>query len=487
MILASFIFFLTVFFAIGMSAVLRNRQTIGDYYIASRSVSPLFVGLSAVATNNSGYMFIGIMGFTYVTGLSVFWLLFGWIAGDFLTSLYIHRNLRVESASKDELTFAGAIAHWGGRNFQIARLMIALIALVFLSIYAASQLNAGGKALEALFGLPAATGAVLVAVMVAFYCMAGGIRASIWTDVAQSFVMLVSMGILAITAVVVSGGLSATYTQLAAVPNYLDLFPYRDLAFAGSSFWFLGALLFVIGWMFSGFCVVGQPHVMIRFMAMRDVGEFNAARGWYYSFYILFGLLTISVGLLTRIHLPEISGLDIDPELVLPMMALNLLPGVLVGLMLAGVFAATMSTTDSLVLSCSSALTHDLLPRRFDTTFQVKLTTLGITLFSLGLAWYAQVYGGATVFTLTQFAWAGMGAAFGPILLLLSLKQKMTEPQALAMMVSGIFVVIMWRVLELPMGMFHEGVAGISTAFIVWALVGLLPTNGTQTQLAASE
>ena len=485
MILASFIFFLTVFFAIGMSAVLRNRRTIGDYYIASRSVSPLFVGLSAVATNNSGYMFIGIMGFTYVTGLSVFWLLFGWIAGDFLTSLYIHRNLRVESASKDELTFAGAIAHWGGRNFKIVRLMIALIALVFLSIYAASQLNAGGKALEALFGLPAATGAVLVAVMVAFYCMAGGIRASIWTDVAQSFVMLVSMGVLAITAVVVLGGLSATYTQLAAVPNYLDWFPYRDLAFAGSSFWFLGALLFVIGWMFSGFCVVGQPHVMIRFMAMRDVGEFNAARGWYYSFYILFGLLTVSVGLLTKVHLPDMSGLD--PELVLPMMALNLLPGVLVGLMLAGVFAATMSTTDSLVLSCSSALTHDLLPRRFDTTFQVKLTTLGITLFSLGLAWYAQVYGGATVFTLTQFAWAGMGAAFGPILLLLALKQKMTEPQALSMMVSGIFVVIMYRVLELPTGMFYEGIAGISTAFIVWALFVHLPTNDTQTQLAASK
>ncbi len=476
MILASFIFFLAVFFAIGMSAVLKTRRTVGDYYLASRSVPPFFVGLSAVATNNSGYMFIGIMGFIYGAGLSVFWLIFGWIAGDFLTSLYIHRNLRVSSVDNHELTFAGAIARWGGRNFQLVRRVIALVALVFLSIYAAAQLNAGGKALEALFGLPVVSGAVLVAVMVAFYCMAGGIRASIWTDAAQSFVMLLSMGFLAITAIAASGGVSATLAQLEAVPGYLEWFPYEDLPFAGGSFVFIGPLLFIVGWMFSGFCVAGQPHVMIRFMAMREAGELNAARAWYYGFYILFALLALLVGLLAKIHLPDISGMD--PELVLPTMALQLLPAILVGLILAGVFAATMSTTDSLVLSCSAALTHDLFPQRFKSTFHVKLVTLAVTLFSLSLAWYAQVFGGATVFTLTQFAWAGMGAAFGPLLLLLSLKQKMTEPQAIAMMVSGLSVVILWRVAELPSGMFHEGVAGISTAFIVWALVGLLPSNG---------
>lgn len=473
MILGSFVFFLVIFFIIGISSSLVAQRTAGDYYLASRTASPIFVGLSAMSTNNSGYMFIGLMGYTYIVGLDIVWLLFGWIVGDFFTSFFIHRKLQQISERRGALTFAQAISQWSNSvasgNFAFIRLLIALISIVFLSIYAAAQLNAGGKSFEALFDFPQVWGAFLVAVMVAVYCFAGGIRASMWTDVAQTMVMLFSMAILAIVAITATGGLAASYAALAAIPNYLDLFPYDNLPFSSSAFSFIGAPLFIFGWLVSGFCAAGQPHIMVRFMTMQNSTQFTAVRWWYYGFYTLFAFFAVIVGLMTRIHLPDIGTMD--AELVLPTMARNLLPEIIVGAMLAGIFAAIMSTADSLLLSCSSALTHDLMPEKFETPLEMKLATLGMTGFAFGVAWYAISAGGQNVFTLVQFAWAGMGAAFGPLLLLLSLGKKIKPTLAFTMIITGLVVVIGWRQLDLPLNMFNDGVAGVIASFFVWVFL----------------
>lgn len=418
-------------------------------------------------------MFIGLMGYTYIVGLDIVWLLFGWIVGDFLTSFFIHRKLRKISEDSGALTFAQAIAEWSSNaasgNFAFIRLLIATISIVFLSIYAAAQLNAGGKSFEALFDFPQVWGAFLAAIMVAVYCFAGGIRASMWTDVAQTMVMLFSMSALAIVTITSAGGIAASYAALAAVPNYLDLFPYDNLPLSNSSFSFIGAPLFVFGWLVSGFCTAGQPHIMVRFMTMKDSEQITTVRWWYYSFYTLFACFAVIVGLMTRIHLPDIGTMD--AELVLPTMARNLLPEIIVGAMLAGIFAAIMSTADSLLLSCSSALTHDLMPEKFETPAKMKLATLGITGVAFGIAWYAIYTGGQNVFTLIQFAWAGMGAAFGPLLLLLSLGKKIQPSLAFAMIITGLGVVIGWRQLGLVLNMFNDGVAGVIAAFFVWGVV----------------
>ena len=467
MVLGSFIFFLAMFFLIGMSSSLKNRHNSEDYYLASRDVSPILVGLSAMSTNNSGYMFIGFMGFAYQTGFSVVWLIFGWIWGDFLTSLFVHRHLRRISQQKGRLTFASALASWQGEILPYMRLAIALISLIFLSIYAAAQINAGGKALEALFGLSSLWGALLVAVMIAFYCVAGGIRASLWTDLAQTFTMMGAMMVLAIAALIAQGGVGASYEALSAYDGFLHWFPYSELPFGLSQYWIAGALMFIFGWLISGFCAAGQPHIMVRFMTMRSEKDLVAVRFWYYGFYALFGILAIIVGLLTKLQNFDVLA---DPEMVLPKMASQLLPDILVGLMLAGLFAAIMSTADSLILSCSSALTHDIFPKRFETIKEMKMATLGVTLFALLVASYAIVVGGANVFRITQFAWAGMGAGFGPLLLLLALGQKISEKQALTMMAVGLAVVIGWNLAGLPRNLFTDGVMGVGASFLVWAL-----------------
>lgn len=472
MILTSFIVFLALVLAIGVSSMLRSRRTTSDYYLCSRSVHPSLVGLSAVATNNSGYMFIGVIGFTYATGLPAIWLMVGWIIGDLLASLAVHRELRVATEKTGQLTFAGVIGRWGGREFFWVRVLAALLTIVFLGAYAAAQFSAGGKALQSLFGWDLRSGALMVAVVVAAYCLAGGLRASIWTDAAQSFIMLVSMGLLLVTAVQGLGGVEAAYARLNAIPQFMDWFP-DDLPIPGIS----GMALFVIGWLFAGVSVIGQPHIMVRFMALDEPDRLTHARIWYYGFFTVFYGMATAVGLLSRLYLPELANLD--AELALPQMARILLPPVLVGLILAGIFAATMSTADSLVLSCSASLTHDLAPQTRSSLWISKLATLGVT----ALAFFIAIAGPTSVFTLVILAWSTLASAFGPLVIVYARGRRPSQALVLAMMIVGPVVALLWRWLGLH-GHIYEGMPGMLAGLLVYAVGSRLALQRTSADAA---
>ena len=301
----SFAAFLLAFTLIGLSSARVSRGTRHDYYLADSSVKPWLVGLSAVATNNSGYMFIGVIGYTYVTGLAAVWLMIGWILGDFLGSQFVHARLRRATAASGEVSYAGVLANWyGGNNGQLQR-VIGAISLLFLLAYASAQLVAGSKALHVLFEWPQWAGAVMGAILVALYCIAGGIRASIWTDAAQSVVMLLAMAVLLVLATGALGGVAATLDSMRAVPHFLDWFP-RDLALPGAT----GAALFVVGWLFAGLSVIGQPHIMVRFMTLDDDDKMYLARIWYYLWFTVFYAMATGVGMLSRIYLPDSAAFD---------------------------------------------------------------------------------------------------------------------------------------------------------------------------------
>lgn len=466
--IASFLFFLLMFLGIGLAAVFRRRNSRVDYYLASRNVSPALVGLSAVATNNSGYMFIGVIGFTYTTGLAAVWLMVGWIVGDFIASLFIHRKLRVFTERTDEATFAGVLSRWHNTDFALYRKLSALVSVVFLGAYAAAQLGAGSKALYALFGWNVNAGAVIVAGIVVAYSVAGGIRASIWTDAAQSVVMVLAMGLLLAVAVTGQGGPAAAWEAMGNIPEnpgFLELFPADDkLLVPGAT----GIALFITGWMFAGFSVVGQPHIMVRFMALDDPGRLWSARGWYYTYFTLFYAMATGVGLLARLYLPDLAALD--PELALPRMAQQLLPPVLVGLVLAGVFAATMSTADSLILSCSASLTHDLLPERFESNFRIKLATVGVTALALAIALTVL----ESVFSLVILAWSVLASAFAPLLFVYALGFRAGQFQAVAMMIIGVAAALIWRQLGWNNSV-YEGFPGIAAGVLAFFLLRLIP------------
>ena len=456
----SFVVILLSFVVIGLASGRKATGKRKDYYLASSSVSPWLAGLSAVATNNSGYMFIGVIGFTYQTGLAAMWLMIGWIVGDFIGSSFIHKRLRQATAKTGEASFAGVIARWYGEKFGLWQKIAGIIMIVFLIAYAAAQISAGGKALEGVLGINPWTGAIMVATMVLIYSIVGGIRASIWTDGAQSITMMIAMTILLVSAFAGVGGVSGAIELWRAIPGFLDPFP-DDLLFPGA----LGIVLFVVGWLFAGFSVVGQPHVMVRFMALDHDRNMGRARAWYYGYFTLFYLLATGVGMLSRLYLPDLA--DIDPELALPMMATELLPPILVGVILAGIFAATMSTADSLVLSCSASFTHDLAPERLETPLILKTATAVSILIALGLA----LSGNQSVFSLVILAWSTLAAAFAPLLTLYALRRRVTEPVAIMMLVVGVSVALFWRFGLGWHDSIYEGLPGILVPLVIgWFL-----------------
>lgn len=451
----SFLFFMLAFTLVGLASFFKSRSTKQDYYLASNSLQPWLLGLSAVATNNSGYMFIGVIGYTYATGLASIWLMIGWILGDFLASLFIHRRLNEATLKNNEVSYAGALAHWHGTDNRWTRRVIALISAVFLLVYASAQLTAGGKALLVLLDWPQWIGAIMGAVIVAIYCYAGGIRASIWTDAAQSFVMILAMGVLLVTAISSLGGLSISVEKLHSINGFMDLFP-NDLAFTG----LLGGFAFAVSWIVAGFSVVGQPHIMVRFMALKNTKDLTSARLWYYLWFTAFYCMATGVGMLSRLFIPESSAFD--AELALPTMALQLLPGVLVGVILAGIFAATISTADSLILSCSAALSHDLPTQKVESTHKIKLMTIGVVISALTIA----LLSNESVFNLVIFAWSGMASAFAPLLIVLCLGGKPKQSTTILAILIGLSTAILWRLLSWHSFIF-EGVPGIAAGLSI--------------------
>ncbi|EEF79310.1 sodium/proline symporter [Methylophaga thiooxydans] len=454
----SFLGFLAIFVIIGVSSVLRSRGTKKDYYLASSDISPGLVGLSAVATNNSGYMFIGVIGYTYATGLAAVWLMVAWILGDFMASTFIHSRLRKATQDTAEASYAGVLSNWFGQNDKALQRLIALISLIFLLAYAGAQLVAGSKALQVLLDWPHYAGALMGAVMVTLYCFAGGIRASIWTDAAQSVVMIVAMALMLVVATMSLGGLDGAISQMRDVDGFLNLFP-DDLIFPGLA----GGVMFALGWMFAGFSVIGQPHVMVRFMALNKSGRMRQARVWYYVWFVAFYCMATGVGMLSRVYLGDPSSFD--AELALPTMAVELLPPVLVGMVLAGIFAATMSTADSLVLNCSAAVTHDLLPHEIENTLILKLTTVVIVFVALLWALTST----ESVFSLVIFAWSGLASAFAPLLMVLSLGYKPSQKLSIIAMLAGLAVALGWRFAGWHNAV-YEGLPGIVSGLLLLLL-----------------
>jgi Na+/proline symporter len=277
--------------------------------------------------------------------------------------------------------------------------------------------------------------------------------------------MILAMATLLIIGVYSLGGMEKTIAEMGKVDGFLDLFP-ENLLLPGIS----GGILFAVGWAFAGVSVIGQPHVMVRFMTLSDTGKMRRARVWYYTWFTLFYVMSTGVGMLSRIYLQDPGSFD--PELALPIMAVELLPPYLVGLVLAGIFAATMSTADSLVLSCSSALTHDLIPHKIEKPYLLKTGTAVITFAALGWA----LFNKQSVFSLVIMSWSGLASAFGPLLIYLSLGGKPGRIRALLAIFSGLAVALGWRILGWETTI-YEGMPGI----LVGLAILYFPGKSTQT------
>jgi len=465
-IVASFVFFLLIFLGVGVYSATRKQNTTDDYLVAGRGVHPWAMALSAVASNNSGYMFVGLIGLTFHEGLSALSLMAGWVVGDYSAWLAgIPKAVRKRSEETGTLTIPSLLGS-GLSGDRIVVVFAGLIVLVFLGTYAAAQLIAGSKALHVLFGWNINIGAILGAGIVVAYCFAGGIRASIWTDVAQSAVMVVAMNLLLFVGLFEAGGPSALWSRLIAIDPQLVSFVPDSLPF--------GFALFLLGWFACGFGVVGQPHIMVRAMTLESTEKMVVARRVYVVWNTLFAVSSVGVGLVARALLSESTGFD--PELAMPMLSMELLPPVLVGLILAGLFAATMSTADSQVLSCAAAVTQDIAPLPERGYRYAKVGTIFVTAVVLAIA-----LKGGSVFGLVILAWSGLAASLGPLLVVRSLGGKPHTVTAIAMMTVGFLAALGWG--EYGMGYsvgLNEALPGMLAGFAIYLIGSLVTRESSQ-------
>lgn len=452
----TFIGFVILFTVIGLYSSTQKQDTTADYLLAGRTVGPWLVALSALSTGQSGFLFTAQVGYAYTQGISSIWLAIGWAIGDYLSWLLVFRQLRETSEASDSETVPAFLAQ-KQKGHRLISAISALITIFFLGAYAAAQLLAGSKALSSIFGWDYAWGVIIGTVIVVAYCFSGGIRASIWTDAVQTIVMIGALLVLLVVAIDAASGVGNILSELGnADSSLVALFP-PDL---GWGFW-----PFFVGWIVAGFGGVGQPHIVVRAMAIDSAEHMGKAR----DIRTICGLVTafsaIAIGLASRVLLPQLA----DPELALLSLSSDLLPGVLVGVMLAGLFAATISTADSQILSCSAALTQDLFPKMSHSYRLVKVGTLVVSAIVLAIA----LINNESVFRLIIFAWSILASGLGVLLVLRSWQKPVSTPCAVTMMIAGVAVAVVWRQAGLSSNL-YEVLPGMAAGLLVYAAFSLI-------------
>lgn len=455
----SFIFFLAIFVLVGLASYRFSTKTTEDYLLASKNIKPWLAGFSLFATENSGFMFVGFIGLAYSIGLPALWVLIGWYTGEILVWWHTARVMREHNDHIDSQTYGGLLSRWTGEEYKYVRYLAAIITIVFLSVYAAAQLSAGGKALNVLTGWDLNLSAIIGFFMVVAYCVAGGIRATIWTDAVQTIAIFGSLILIVIFALSEIGGFSALLDQIQQIDSKL-----LDITSGEYKYGLIG---FILGWFFGGMGALGQPHVMVRFMVIDKPESVRQSILYYAGFVAVLSALCTIAALCARVLLPElVNG---DTELALPSLSANLMPGVLSGLFLAGLFAAAMSTADSQVLASSAALTRDLVHKYKDNVWWTKGGTVLVALLALVVA----ITGDKNVLKLALYGWSVMAASMGPLLFVYALGGKPKQVHAVLMMLVGAGVAVAWEEMGLSGDLYNvlPGVAASLLTYVVLAPV----------------
>ena len=462
-LVASFLLFMCAFAGVGLASMWVKEDTTDDYLVAGRGMHPALAALSAVSTWNSGYMFIGFIGFTYTMGYSIIWIGLGSMIGQIVAWVWLYKFIQQSAKERDVRSLSSLVSNvTGSPEAKLA----AILSVLFLAVYAAAQLTSGGKALYVMLGWSEVIGILIGFVLVVAYCYAGGIRASIWTDAAQSSVMIIGSSLLCYVAMQEVGGISGLHDGLESQNANLTSMVPADLNF--------GVSLWIFAFFLGGLSVAGQPQVVTRVMTLATDQDRKTAMLWFFAWQTPFLLIMVIIGLASRV---VFTGADFDPELGLPMLAMETLGPFWVGLILASIFAATMSTADSQVLACTAAFTDDVMPQISQDHKKTKIVTLVIAAFATAISIFGlYVPGGDSVFALVVLAVYGLGSIFVPILIIRWAGYEPDTNHTMAMMLAALFTVILWSVSGFGDDIFPS-VPGMGAAFITHFLMNQLRSS----------
>lgn len=461
----SMIIYFVAMIVIGLWAYQRTDD-MDDYMLAGRNLGPLSTALSAGASDMSGWLLMGLPGAFYLSGMSTMWLPIGLTVGAWLNWRYTAPRLRTYTEVADNSltipTFLSARLHDGSRLIQIGA---GVIILVFFTFYVSSGMVAGGRFFEASFGADYRLGMVLVAGITVLYTLVGGFLAVAYTDVVQGLMMVTALVAVPVAGLFRLGGPDSLISTI----NELDPGTW---ALWGASTSLMG-IVSAAAW---GLGYFGQPHIIVRFMALETPQQAKAGRrigiGWM-ALACLGAAATALVGITTY---RRDTGQLPNPETVFIALGQLLFHPLVAGFMLAAILAAIMSTISSQLLVSSSALVEDLYHafnrRELGEKRSVLLGRVAVMIVSVVaalMAWQAD----DSILKLVSFAWAGFGASFGPVVLLALFWRRLTRWGALAGMTTGAVVAAVWA--NLPGGIFelYELLPGFVANLIVTIVVSL--------------
>lgn len=453
----------------------KRTSSLSDYMIGGRTVGPAVTALSAGASDMSGWLLMGLPGAMFAQGISASWIAIGLTLGAYANWLYVAPRLRsYTEVANNSMTIPAFLENRFGDTSKMLRLISGLIIMVFFTFYVSSGMVSGGVLFENTFGLNYQIGLWVVAGVVVSYTLFGGFLAVSWTDFVQGLIMVIALILVPLVTVMHAGGIGPAFTEIKTIdPTLFDLFKGTSL---------LG-IISLFAW---GLGYFGQPHIIVRFMAISSVKEIKKARG------IGMGWMIFSVGgaMLTGfvgIAYYSKQGLNLaNPETVFIELSEILFHPIITGFLLAALLAAIMSTISSQLLVTSSALTEDLyktLFRRSATDKELilvgRLSVLLVAVVAVMIA-YSRT---GTILSLVGYAWAGFGAAFGPVILLSLYWKRMNRWGALAGMIAGASTVIIWTSIPVLKNTLYEMIPGFIANLLAIYVVSLLtPKPGSETQ-----
>ncbi len=460
-IMGTIILYLCFVIFTGVMIGRRSKKSAEGFYLGGRGIGPLVTAMSAEASDMSSYLLMGIPGLAYLSGVAdASWTAIGLAAGTYLNFLLVAKKLRRYSVKLDAITIPSFISKRYGEKKPVIMCISALIILIFFVPYVASGLAAIGKLFNSLFGWNYMAAVVIGAIVIISYTSIGGFNAVATMDLIQSVIMTCALAVIVVFGVVQAGGMDAVIAHARTLPGFFSFTEtYNAASGAAEPYGFIR----IVSMMAWGLGYFGMPHILVRFMAIRDENELTLSRRIAGTWVVISMGVAVFIGIVGHAvsaagRVPFLEGSATETIIVKLSDLLStygIFPAIVAGCILAGILAATMSTADSQLLAASSAFSENIVQEVFgvkltekQTMLIARLTVVVIAVIALFLASDPD----SNVFQIVSFAWAGFGAAFGPAILCALYWKRSNRQGIMAGLVAGGVMIFVWKFLVRPMG-----------------------------------
>ena len=433
---------------IGLLAMLKTKNQ-SDFFIGGRVMNKIVVALSAVSSGRSSWLVLGLSGMAYTLGTGAVWAIVGYITVEAFQFVYLGKKLRDETQVMDSITLLDYFDSRFGDKKKLIRITGAIIIGLFMTAYVAAQFNAGAKTLATALNISLELSLVISGLLILVYMVLGGYVAVAYNDVVRAVIMLIGLVVLPVVGIIFLGGTGTLFDMLYNLnPGMIDPFSL--------------SVGMIIGFVGIGLGSPGQPHIVVRYMSIDQSKNltYSAVVGTVWN--IVLGIGAVCIGLIGRAVFPNVNVLpDSDPEMIYLVLSSKYFGTVFYGLLVGGIFAAILSTADSQLLVVASTFVRDIyekvLPKKkvIEEVDKLKLSRIVVILSGIAaiiLAYIAK----NLVFWLVLFAWGGLGASFGPALILSLYWERTTKTGIAAGMITGTLITIGWKLwLKEPTGIYE--------------------------------